>query len=411
MAQRRRTDAGAYRRAPVGLSEGGMVTAAASSPANAVFLRGCAAAGPADWQGLEKALRGLDHAGWKSVAVLAVEQGFAGLLARSLAWAQDGTGLRVPILEELSDLRRGQLVQHLARRAAARRAAQALQLGGIPFVIFKGVVLGEEIYGDLSLRGFHDCDIMVPRERVDEAFGLARELGYALVQFDHVRDYVRLGAHAAGMVHPDGTSLDLHWSIAPDMLEPERIATIWEHCRPSGGDSYLPGLRLSPEMTLIHLAKHFHSHQYTSIKPLVDFYVAARSLRESLDVDEIRNTARALDLLPFVDIAVALCERCFIPGSLPPALAAGKPRLHARLARLLVADDLMLRAHKRSRLGNWVRYLLAAGTFASAARSILAALIPGKLVLVQFFNRPFRPGMYPQYYWRQLLKVLTLSTR
>jgi hypothetical protein len=30
---------------------------------------------------------------------------------------------------------------------------------------------------------------------------------------------------------------------------------------------------------------------------------------------------------------------------------------------------------------------------------------------VQFFNRPFRASMYPQYYWRQLLKVLTLSTK
>ena len=42
---------------------------------------------------------------------------------------------------------------------------------------------------------------------------------------------------------------------------------------------------------------------------------------------------------------------------------------------------------------------------------MLQALIPGKLVLVQFFNKPFRASMYPQYYWRQLLKVLLLSTK
>jgi hypothetical protein len=85
--------------------------------------------------------------------------------------------------------------------------------------------------------------------------------------------------------------------------------------------------------------------------------------------------------------------------------------LHARLARRIVSDDLMLRAHNQSRLENWIRYLLAAGTLSSSARSFLAALIPGRLVLVQFFNEPFRPNMYPRYYWRQLLKVLTLSTR
>ena len=384
---------------------------AAAPLINDVFLLGCAVASPDDWNGQEEALRRLDGAGWKSVADLAKQHGFAGLLARNLAWAQQKTGFRAPILKELSDLRRGQLVQHLTRRAAARRAAEALASKDIPFVIFKGVVLGEEIYGDLSLRGFHDCDIMVQHERLDEAYAIALELGYALGQFDHVRDYVRLGAHAAGMVHRDGTSLDLHWSIGPDVLEPERLAIIWRHCRASVGDSYLPGLRLSPEMTLIHLAKHFHAHQYTSIKPLVDFYVAARSLRTTIDVDQLTATARALDLLPFVDIAASLCEECFIPDAIPHILAVREPALHARLARRVVSKDLMLHAEKRSRLGNWTRYLVAAGSPASCARSMLQALIPGKLVLVQFFNRPFRASMYPQYYWRQLLKVLTLSTK
>ena len=383
----------------------------AASLINDVFLRGCAVASPDDWNGQEQALRKLDREDWHSVADLAKQHGFAGLLARNLAWAQQKTGLRAPIFEELSDIRRGQLVQHLTRRAAARRAGEALALKGIPFVIFKGVVLGEEIYGDLSLRGFGDCDIMVPHEHLDEAYATALELGYALAHFNHVRDYVSLGAHAAGMVHSDGTNLDLHWSIAPDVLEPERLEIIWRHCRASAGDSYLPGLRLSPEMTLIHLAKHFHSHQYTSIKPLVDFYVTARKLRATINVGELTATARALDLLPFVDIAASLCEQCFIPDLIPDILAARKPALHARVAPRIVSKDLMLHAQKRSRLGNWTRYLLAAGSPASCVKSMVQALMPGKLVLVQFFNRPFRSSMYPQYYWRQLLKVLTLSTK
>jgi hypothetical protein len=388
-----------------------VATPIAAFPANDVFLRGCAVAHPDEWEGQEQALRKLDEEGWNSVAELAKQHGFVGLLARNLAWAQDRTGFRVPVLDELAALRRGQLVQHLARRAAARRAAQALAHHRIPFVIFKGVVLSEEVYGDLSLRGFRDCDIMVQQERLDEAYAVALELGYALGQFGHVREYVANGAHAAGMVHPDGTGLDLHWSIAPDVRSADKLAIIWAHCRPSNDDSYLPGMRFSPEMTLIHLAKHFHSHQYTSIKPLVDFYVAARSLGARVDVDELAATARALDLLPMVDIAANLCERYFIPGSVQRILGQRKPGLQARVARRIVTDDLMLHAQNRSRLGNWVRFLLAAGNLASSGRSIVGALIPGKLVLVQFFDRPFHASMYPRYYWRQLIKVLTLSTK
>jgi hypothetical protein len=383
----------------------------ATSPTNAAFLRGCAVACPDDWEGQEQTLYRLNGEDWKAVAELAVQHGFVGLLARNLAWAEEKTGLCVPVLEELAALRRGQLVQHLARRAAARRAAEAFARRDIPFVIFKGVVLAEEMYGDLSLRGFRDCDIMVQQERLDEAYGVALELGYKLCQFDHARDYLAVGAHAAGMVHPDGTGLDLHWSIAPDMLAPDKLAIIWGHCHPAGKDAYLPGLRLSREMTLIHLAKHFHSHQYTSIKPLVDFYVTARALGTRIDVHDLIATARALDLLPMVDIAAILCGRCFIPEAAPEILSGRKPSLQARLARRIVSDDLLLHAQKLSRLGNWIRFLLAAGNAASSRKCIADALFPGKLVLVQFFNRPFRVGMYPRYYWRQLLKVLTLSPK
>jgi hypothetical protein len=375
------------------------------------FLLACSVDRAQDWAGHEDALLGLSAEGWQALQDHAVLHGFAGLLARNLQWAADRMGISMPIVGPLEAVRRGQLVQHLARKAAARRVCAALEERGIPFIVFKGIVLAEEVYGDLSLRGFRDLDVLVPADRVDGAFATCVELGYRLTQFDHARDYVRAGAHAAGMVHADGSGVDLHWSIAHDMLEPERIARVWAGARPAPPGAFLPGSRLAPEMTLIHLAKHFHSHQYASPKPLVDFFVTARRLGDSIDPGRLARGATELGLLPVLDVAAGLCDRCFIAEILPSPLRARVSTMPARIARKVVDDGLLVNAARRSRIGNWTRFLLAAGGARFALRALAEILVPGRLTLVQFFGRAYAPGMYPRYYWRQLVKVVTLSTK
>src|SRR5262249_62205486 len=112
---------------------------------------------PTDWDGQEAALQAVDADGWGTVSRLAVQHGLLGLIVRSLDWAHQRTGIPIPILERMRTWRQGQLLQMLLYRNAARRIAEALQAGGIRFVIFKGMALVEQVYGDLSLRGFRDC--------------------------------------------------------------------------------------------------------------------------------------------------------------------------------------------------------------------------------------------------------------
>jgi hypothetical protein len=382
-----------------------------SSSLDRVFLRACAVAMPQEWAGREADLRALDARRWRTLVELAIEHALVGLVARNVSWAAEETGIAIPVLEPLAALRRGQLVQQLNRKACARRVADALVQRDIPFIAFKGVALAEEYYGDLSLRGFRDFDVMVPRERLDEAYSLLLDMGYRLPQFKHVRDWVDHGAHAVGMAHADGSGVDLHWSIAPDVLEPERVAVIWAHTRPAAHGAFLPGLRLSPEMTLIHLAKHFHSHQYGELKPLVDFYVAARRIGASIDSSRLVSAAEAMGLLPVVDIAARVCERCFIPGALPPLLGPRAHGLQARIAARVLTDRFLLDSARLPRLTNWLRYLAAAGSVRAALASVVGFLVPGKLLLTQFFNQPFEVRMYPRYYWRQLVKVVTFANK
>lgn len=379
--------------------------------AEALFLYACGVGRREDWIGREGQLRATSAMQWAAVHDHAIEHGFAGLLARNLAWAAEAAAIDIPAIHALADQRRGQLVQHLVRKAAARRVALAFQERGIPFVVFKGIVLAEEVYADLSVRGFRDLDIMVPESHLDTAYETCVALGYRISTLPHLRDFVAAGAHAAGMEHADGSGVDLHWSIAPDMLDRARVARIWEHTRPAPAGASLPGLRLGPEMTLVHLAKHLHAHEYVSPKPLVDFFVAARTLAPEIDADRLQRLAGALGLRPVLDSAAALSERCFIAEALPRAVRARAQSRPARIARRVVDDGLLVDAARRPRIVNWSRFLLAAGDAQAAGRGMAKILFPSRLTLAQFFRRPYAPALYPRYYWRQLVKVITLSSK
>lgn len=383
------------------------MTRQAAARADRAFLRTCAVGRPEDWEDADRPTLDLPPAAWQRFVAQAGLHGFGGLAARNLEWARERLGVAAPILADLGRLRAGLMTQNLARKAAARRFAEALASRGIPFIAFKGVALAEEVYGDLSLRGFNDFDVMVPLERVEEAYAAALELRYRLTRLTDVREFMRLGAHAAGMTDPAGMSVDLHWSIAPGLGGKAQRELPWRHARPAPAGSRLPGLRLSPEMTLVHLAKHFHTAQYTMLKPLVDFHVAARRLDGAFDAEMMRALAGELGLRPELEIASALARRTLAPSG----AALDGESTAARLALAFVPERLIVDASATSRITNWLRYLAASGSVAATVRSVGETLFPGRLLLAQFFDRPFSPHLYPRYYWRQVVKVLTLSTK
>jgi hypothetical protein len=364
--------------------------------------------GPEQWDGQGGELRAMTDADWRSVADFAYGTDLVGLAARNLGWAEEATGFRAPILGTLSELRRVHLLQHLAARAAARRIADAFVTRSIPFIAFKGFVLAEEVYGDLSLRDFGDFDAMVESERVEEAWSVAKALGYRLMQLDDIREHVRLGAHAAGMIHADGSNFDLHWNLSPD-VDPALIPLVWRGCLPAPPGSSLPGLRLSPEMTLVHLAAHFHAAQYGSFKSLADFHVAWMRYAD-LHRDRLEGAARELRLSAVLDIVAALRARTFAALS-EPERARDPVSGRARIALRVLTDDFLLEYPRRSRLENWLRFLMASGGLSWTVRSLREILLPGRLQLARFFNRPYGADMYPRYYGRQLMKVVTLSRR
>jgi len=384
---------------------------AAIELARKVFLRACASLHPKDWDGQETILRAVDARAWEVVTNLAMRHGLLGLVARNLDLAHARTGVHISVLDRARAWRREHLVQMLVYRKAARRITEALAARGIRFVIFKGMALVELVYRDLSLRTFRDCDILVERDDLEAAYAILREFGYSPLQYASLQEYLVRDKFGANMRHSDGSSVDLHWAIQGYETRPSDPEIIWRCCRAPQISQQLPGWRMSPELTLINLASHFQVHEYEEIKPLVDFYLAAVTLNERIDIYELRRTARALRMVQTVELAARLCDRLFPQNPIVGRLAAGSPSPHMRLALAMLTDATLLPLDKIRPVERRLRGLICHGRISSSAKAFRKMLIPKARELEVRFGQRFNLRMYPRYYMVQAYRLLARSRK
>ncbi len=89
---------------------------------------------------------------------------------------------------------------------------------GIPVALFKGPLLAQMAYGEISLRQAGDIDLLINRQHFDRARSLLDSLGYAMYpQLTQPQLASHLNNHCEIQFMRDDwfTVLDLHWNLAP----------------------------------------------------------------------------------------------------------------------------------------------------------------------------------------------------
>jgi hypothetical protein len=381
------------------------------SPATAVFLRACTAQSPSDWNGFQDQIERVDMQSWRWIVEMSSTHGLTGLIARSLEWAQQSFSSFIPITAELAARRRTSLIQLLARRAAARLAMEALLQNRIRFVLFKGLALCEDVYGDLSHREFGDCDLLVPFDEAESASEALRSVGYRSGRFGGVADYRARGHHAAPFTNDSGQTIDLHWELSGSEFRPEKTDLIWHHtCLPTTAEA-LPGFRLTPEMNFIYLATHFYWHSFATFKVMLDVYMTVRAAGQDIDFDRTICLARQLDRLEIIQLTARLCERDFPSLPFLKRLSDLPGTTRMRLAQRILTRGRLLSLDGGHHEPNPLFRLALSGNGKTVMTAIRFNLFPNTEELAGRFGRPFRVSMYPVYYGRQLSRVLARSKK
>ena len=218
-------------------------------------------------------------------------------------------------------------VRHEAEAAEGRLLAEELVgiLGllnaeDIPAVPYKGPALAVRLYGDLSLRGFGDLDIVICERDALRARRLLIDRGYmpGRVDAEELSQYLRVN-YEMPFCRADGkVRLDLHWRYTPrsECLagDPERFLQHLETISIAGEE--VQSLRL--ETYLLVLSMHAAKHQWAQLKLICD--IAEILAVPDLDWHYVLHEADDLGLKRALGTGLLLAQG-LLGAAVPPKLA------------------------------------------------------------------------------------------
>lgn len=380
------------------------LVSAPSDSARAVFFRACSSLAAADWAEDAILLAHVTADDWRKVGQWAERHGLAGHVLRGLGYVPIDPAVR----SRLEAVRDARLDLQLRRRPATATAIRALELAGIQPIVLKGYALAEEVYGSLSDRAFGDCDLLVPAAAFESARRVLADLGFR----PSLPEPNLANEHGIDLRRSDGSRIDLHWALADEIATLDE-GHVWGTAVGPRGSGRLGGLRLSPELTLIHLAAHLAHHDFRSVKPWVDFYVVARRLADEIDPERLRTQAARFGVGDLLNLTLLMCGLHFRPSPEVQRLSSHNPSWRVRWAAASLKPALLL-ATDETPADIWrasARRRVLTGRPGEVVAWISRWLFPGREALASKFRKPFSWGLYPRYYGLQMARVLGRSRK
>ena len=367
-------------------------------------------------------------ADWAAFADRAAVPGFAWSVSEALS--RSGWPEEMPASVR-DRLRTGRYVSAAQALYRFNRLPQALaplaDPPPIPVVLLKGAALALTVYPDPAARTMGDIDVLIPRDRVDEAVARVMPLGYRAYGPEMGEGFNEHFSHHVALVRDDHhlPPLELHWTLASgdhdrhtpdvgwfwDQTEPIDLAERLRQRRfPPGALPQPPIFVLQPGANLLYLAAHLmlqHGGSQLSLRNLYDMHLVVEEQGARVDWDGLAPQAGRIRWAAALAAALAAARDLFdtpVPNGMVERLWAAADDASARLVARR-ADPLQTRA---TRLWNRASSL----DWRSRLRLAIGVAVPGQGYM-KYRYQPDPAWLWPLYYpyrWFDILRegVVTL---
>ncbi|HEX6648252.1 MAG TPA: nucleotidyltransferase family protein [Pyrinomonadaceae bacterium] len=260
---------------------------------------------------------------WHYLFTTAQAHGLLPLLHKHLAGISD----RVPG-HFLSRLKResvanSQSVLHLIGKQL--RVYRLFRQNKIPVALFKGPVLAQIAYGEVSLRQAGDIDVLIDRQHFGQARLLLESLGYEMFpRLTTTQLSSHLNNHCEIQFMRDDwfTVVDLHWELAPQSfvfkLKADEVMSRLQSVSLAGTMVEI----FSAEDSVIYQSMHGAKHLWRRLEWITSLSETLRSTPE-LDWDKVLERAAKAHATRMLSLAVRLVEEfsdVAIPAGVPADL-------------------------------------------------------------------------------------------
>jgi hypothetical protein len=281
---------------------------------------------------------------WEYLFTAATAHGLVPLLHKHLhSLAPDLTPINILSRLKLQSVSNSQNVLHLLGKQL--KLHRLFQANGIPLAIFKGSLLAQQAYGEISLRLAGDIDVLISRSDFDRARTLLESLGYQMAPpLTETQLASHLKSHCeTSFVRDDWfTLVDLHWALAPKSftfkMETDEVLARLEPVTIAGSAIETLGTEDLILYQSMHGAKHLW-RRLEWISSLGELIRSARSIAWDTVVDRAAK-ARAIRMLA---LGLRLAESVS-DVSVPPEVLASvdADRSIARMAREVLSEIFTL---------------------------------------------------------------------
>jgi diadenosine tetraphosphatase ApaH/serine/threonine PP2A family protein phosphatase len=292
----------------------------------------------------------------------------------------------------------------------------ALNNAAIPVIVLKGAYLAQAVYPQLHLRQMGDMDLLVPKERVVEAYAILEDLGYASLYGTITLGPLEEGHHLTPLRKAPGLPLvELHWTLCDaDEAGNFNLAELWQRAQPLtlAGE---PALALAPEDLILHLCHHAaYHHQFDmGLRGLMDISRVVERFGTQLDWGALQRTAEAWGWQRGVYLTLALTQALF-DLSLPDPIAQAIQAVVPNPDFVEQTQTLLLQPKQANRYLTGVLSYQALGlTLAQRVIRTLGRTFPSPQRMAEIY--PIRPSYWAprlyRYYWQRLRAYGTYKTQ
>ncbi|MEQ2008267.1 MAG: nucleotidyltransferase family protein [Limisphaerales bacterium] len=311
------------------------------------------------------------EADWQRVLALAARHSLAPLLAAEVLGRSDLT-IPAAVTVQLTAMRERAARRALAQIAELLRVQAALQREEIPVLKFKGQLLAEQAYGDVSLRSCFDLDLFVHEADVLRAKQVLLMLGYraefTLLAHEEA-DLLRIECEYPFKHATNGIQIDLQWRPRARYFSfPLPAEELWQRSIKTTLAGH-PVMTFAPEDLTLLLLVHGAKHTWNKLEQLCAL-AAWLERNPGLDWAAIERRAEATGARRILLLGVHLLATWFAPP-VPETLASAAANdsrvleLAQELSRIWftpepahlgVLPTLRLHLRMRERLADRVRH-------------------------------------------------------
>ena len=208
-----------------------------------------------------------------------------------------------------SSLANTQNVLHLAGKQL--KIVRLMREGGVPVAVFKGSVLSQMAYGEISLRQAGDIDLLIHRQHFARARVLLESLRYEMTpQLTATQLESHLRHHCEIQFVRDDwfTVVDLHWGLAPKSfvfnLETDEVMSRLQTVAVAGAEIQT----LATEDLILYLSMHGAKHLWRALEWISSLGELIRAT-DAIDWDVVVERAVQSHATRMLGLALRLVER------------------------------------------------------------------------------------------------------